>query len=340
MSNIENRLLSRHHRKTPRDIIDEWKLTRDIDIRSVVGRPTSIGSDYFASRSGNGNIAVGEQVFDHASAIALNNKDKIKNFKAVAPLAHPMTAISGDDNITLENKELAPSASEAMDKVAGCLRASHDEKDTEITCGDDDDADAVGVAVDEHADNEMFDPCFYKLRVDFFDNGHVHKKTQYTAKLSIQQHQDHDPSQAAEIFANFYSRGRDFKAFIERLDNWDGWYEAIWDIFQETCDMPLDFRISPRIAILKEREVQNGRSTYEPLQHTACICYQAQGSAPVVTIFYMLWEKALVLDAPFNAKDRKAPYKRGYYVDPERADLEPVKESKGMKVKKRSDFGL
>lgn len=318
------------------------------------------GTDYFSTREApEAHILVPEHqigtagatalnVKPHADqaekgATALNNKDRIKNFKAVAPMAHPTTASSGDDDITLDNKALAPAASEPMNKaVAAELRSSNDEQDIKDTCGVDDDPDPASDSAadsDDDGSTGLFDPDFFKVSIDFFDNGAVRNKTRYTAKLSIQIHEDTDPSRNDRLFANFYSRSRDFKAYIERQDCWDDWYDNVWDIFNEKCNEQQDFRIKPLIAILKERSYENGKASYDPLLHTASILYQVQGQAPVLAVIYQLWGEEIALDAEFQAKDAHAPKHKGYYVDPKRAHLEKAKQATGMKIKTRNDFG-
>ncbi|PYE45238.1 hypothetical protein DFI02_102682 [Rhizobium sp. PP-F2F-G20b] len=298
------------------------------------------GTDYSRKWADTASSEQGGADVIELGATALNNKDGIKNFKAVAPVAHPSTASSGDDDITLENKALAANTSEPMEKaVVDPLRSPTDEQDVQNTCGAHDDADPT-IDQSDHAedDNEMFDPEFYKVSVDFFDNGDVINRTRYTAKLSIQKHQDDDPADNDKLFANFYSRSRQFKSFIEQQECWDEWYDHVWGIFQETCERKLDFKITPRISILKERSFANGKSTYDAIVHTACILYQAHGQVPILIVAYGLWVDKLPLDAKFQAKDAKAPHSKGYYVDPARAALEPQKQAKGMKVKTKRDF--
>lgn len=303
----------------------------------------SAGTDYFANHDVlvvNAQMPV--DLIDEASATALNNKDGIKNFKAVAPMAHPTTASSGDDDITSGTKLLAAAANEPTNKaVVVPLRSPNDEHETKDTCGADDDADPVttGNAYASTEDDALFDPNFYKVRVDFFDNGDVRNRTRFTAKLSVQVSEHDDPAQNMELFANFYSRSRDFKAFIEKNECWDAWYDRVWEIFHETRDLELDFRIKPKIAIFKERSVTNGKTNLDPLMHTACILYEAHNAPPVVMMLYQLWAEELSLDASFQAKSKSAPYKIGYFIDPARKHLDSAKQSRGLKVKTRRDFG-
>ncbi len=335
--------------------------TEDImaQIKALKQQPASVGfgTNYFATRNaaeadmplpGKPVDAAGATTLNinpHASeadtgAIPLKNKERIKNFKAVAPVAHPTTASSGDDDITLENKPLAPAASEPMNKAAAAeLRSSNDEQDIKDTCGVDDDAEPASDSAADCESNNLFDPDFYKVSIDFFDNGEVRNKTRYTAKLSIQIHEDADPSRNDRLFANFYSRSRDFKAFIERQECWDDWYDNVWDIFNDKCREDLDFRIKPLIAILKERTCENGKASFEPLRHTACMLSQVQGQPPVLAVMYQLWGEEIDLDAEFQAKDAHAPKHKGYYVDPKRVHLEKTKQATGMKIKTRNDFG-
>lgn len=293
------------------------------------------GTDYFLDRTSRNDSQMKPASFADTGATLLNNKDGIRNIKAVAPTAH---AISDVDCNTLGTKPLAPSASEPMNKTAVVsLRSPSDEKETKDTCGVDDDA-APNTSVQLDADkNELFDPNFYKVRVDLFDNGGVKNKTRFTAKLTVQTNEN-DTDHFA-LFANFYSRGRDFKAFIEKHQSWDDWYDDVWGIFEETRQLEVDFRIKPMIAVMKERTAIDGKFDYEPLMHTACIAYEAHGAAPVTMLFYKLWVEELRLDASFRARDSKAPYKIGYYVDPARKHLAQSRQPKGLKVKTRQDFG-
>ncbi len=319
--------------------------------------PAETDTDYFEARNAlEADTQLPEDLIDAADAIALNvnphanesdtgaiplkNKDGIKNFKAVAPVAHPLTASSGDDDITLDNKPLAPAASEPMNKaLAAELRSSNDEQKVKDTCGADDDTDPASESATDCEDDGLFDPDFYKVSTDFFDNGEVRNKTRYTAKLSIQMHEDADPSSNDILFANFYSRSRDFKAFVERHGCWDYWYDNVWDIFNGKCNEDLDFKIKPLISILKERTYENRKASFEPLLYTACMLYQVKGQAPVLAVIYQLWGEEIHLDATFQAKDAHAPKYKGYYVDPKRVHLEKAKQATGMKIKTRKDFG-
>lgn len=279
-------------------------------------------------------------------ATALKYKDIIKNFKAVAPTAQPTTASSSDDNITLETKPLAPTADEPTDKpVAVSLRSSDDENETKGTCGAHDHSEhdtahseGSGAASDD-ADEDLFDPDFYKLRVDLFDNGAGNNRTQYTAKLSVQITPDHHPDRRYELFVNFYSRYRDFRKLLDKHGLNDNWYSALLGVFDDIKASGDTFAIKPTIGLMKER-IRDGQFVdYPLLEHTAAILYQVEGSEPVITMFYQYWERTVVLDTAFNKQMDNAPYKRGHYVDPKRATLAASAKSKGIKRVSKADFG-
>lgn len=285
-------------------------------------------------------------------ASALKDKDIIKNFKAVAPTAQPTTASSCDDNITLVTKPLAPAADEPTDKaVASSLRSSAEENETKPACGADDAPDhdtaqpSSGEATSDDepsidANDALFDPDFYKARVDLFDNGTGNNRTQYTAKLSVQITPDKDPDRPYELFVNFYSRYRDFKKLLDKHDLADNWYEALLGIFEEMKSPGATYAIKPTIGLMKERIRDGNFVDYPLLEHTAAILYQIEGSEPVIMMFYQYWEKALTLDAAFNKQMSNAPYKRGHYVDPKRAELAAPAKSKGIKRVSKADIGL
>lgn len=284
-------------------------------------------------------------------ASALKDKDIIKNFKAVAPTAQPTTASSCDDNITLGTKPLAPAADEPTDKaVAVSLRSSAEENETKSACGADDapghdtgpsSSEATnGDEPSTDADDTLFDPDFYKARVDLFDNGAGNNRTQYTAKLSVQITPDKDPDRPYELFVNFYSRYRDFKKLLDKHDLADNWYKALLEMFEEMNTSGATYAIKPTIGVMKER-VRDGKFVdYPLLEHTAAILYQVKGSEPVITMFYQYWQEALTLDAAFNRQMSNAPYKRGHYVDPKRAELAAPAKSKGIKRVSKADIGL
>lgn len=301
---------------------------------------SSTGTDYFAKRAApviDAELPV--DLIDETGATPLRNKNNIKNLKAVAPVAHPTTASSGDDDITSEIKLLAPSADEPTDKaVVVPLRLPNDEQEIKNTCGAHDDPDPTPAMMTDSG-IELVDPDFYKIRIDLFDNGNIAKRNRYTAKLSIQLHQDHDIADNQQAFANFYSRARDLKKSITNKGFWDSWYEMIYEEYETLRGMELDFSIKPHIAILKEKAIVAGKPKYDPVLHTACILYQEQGKTPVLLIAYGVWVHELPLDASFQARKANAPYKMGYYVDPARAELDAVRETPAMKVKTKADFG-
>lgn len=329
------------------------------EIMALIGAKTPkpvaafTGTDYFAKNSGqctdgllpDKQSAILLRVNDHADqqyadATLLNNKDGIKNFKAVAPTAPPTTASSCDDGITSRTKPLAPAADEPEHNAADVsLRSSADEQETKGTCGADDDTPTTKPDGEPECDAVTaldVDPQFFKVRADLFDNGEVKNKTRFTAKLSMQIHQDDDPANNAVTYANFYSRSRDFKAFVEKKNCWDAWYEEVATIFDETCRLDRDFEFKPMISILKERDPET--RVFGAVRHTACIFYKAHGRAPVLMILYGLWVEKFSLNAQFKAKCKNAPMAIGYYVDPERAHLDVQKQSPPMKIKTARDF--
>lgn len=323
-------------------------------IKARKDKPSLGEMDYFESKIAKHNVlqesdtknvradATALNINPHAGdadkgAILLNNKDEIKNLKAVAPLAQPTTASSSDDNITGENKLLAPAVAEPTNKaVAGSLCSPNDDKEVNDTCGADDYP--LTAISDEPAKTAGEEVCpeFFKIRADLFDNGEVRNKTRYTAKLTIQVHQDDDPADNGEAFANFYSRSRDFRAFVKKKECWDQWYEDVLEVYEETCAMELDFKLKPIIAILKERDPDT--RTFVPIFHTACISYQVHGGPAIILIAYEMWCEKFALNAQFQAKSRNAPIGIGYYVDPARAGLEAQKETPPMRIKKPGDF--
>ncbi len=324
----------------PNGKLSTEELLTEIQMSKLFPASNSAGTDYFAKRHAP---AFGDglpvDLIDETGATPLRNKNNIKNLKAVAPVAHPTTASSGDDDITSEIKPLAPSADEPTDKaVVVSLRLPNDEQEIKNTCGAHDDPDPTSAMVTDSG-IELVDPEFYKIRIDLFDNGSIAKRNRYTAKLSIQLHQDHDIADNQQAFANFYSRARDLKKSITDKGLWDSWYEMVFDEFAARQDQELDFCIKPRIAILKEKSIVTGKPEYDPVLHTACILHQEHGKPPVLLIAYGVWVQELSLDASFQVRKANAPYKMGYYVDPARADLDVAREKPTMKVKTKADFG-
>lgn len=300
----------------------------------------STGTDYFEKRRApEFDDGMPVDLIDEAGATPLRNKNNIKNLKAVAPVAHPTTASSGDDDITSGNKPLAPSADEPTDKaVVVALRSPNDEQEAKNTCGAHDDPDPTPAMVTDSG-IELVDPAFYKIRADLFDNGNITRRNRYTAKLSVQLHQDHDIADNQQVFANFYSRARDLRKSITNKGYWDSWYEMVFEEFDALKRQELDFSIKPHIAILKEKSIVAGKPKFDSVLHTACILHQEHGKPPVLLIAYGVWVHELSLDASFQARKANAPYKMGYYVDPARAELDATREKPTMKVKTKADFG-
>lgn len=302
--------------------------------------PVSVGTDYFEMRDAPLSLC-GIPVDQHSEtgATSLTNKNEVKKLKAVAPLANPTTATSCDDNITWGSKPLAPASSEPLDKAAVApLRSPNGEEEVKSTCDAHGEPEPAAETPTEGG-IELVDPDFYKIRVDLFDNGEGGRRNRFTAKLSIQLHQDHDPADNQQVFANFYGRARDLKKAINDKGLWDSWYDLIYEYYEAAKAMDADFKIKPHIAILKEKAFVAGKVQYDSVLHTACLLYQEHGKEPYLLVGYGLWFEELFLDAQFEARKKNAPYKMGYFIDPKRAGLATVRTKSAMKVKTKVDFG-
>lgn len=318
----------------------------------------SSGTDYFAK---HGDLSTDEALPDEADATALNvnveadqpdkgatalnNKNEIRILKAVAPVAQP-TAPRGDDDITSGTKPLAPSADEPTDKAdVVSLRSPSGKKETKDTCGADDDTGQTSEggetsdSPEPENNDELFDPDFYKVRVDLFDNGAGTSRSRYTAKLSVQITPESNPDRPYELFVNFYSRDRDFKKLLRKHGLDDFWYTALLGVFEEVSASGDAFAIKPTIGLMKERTRDGRQVEYTSLEYTAAILYQVEGADPVITMFYQYWQQTLTLDAAFNKQASNAPYKRGYYVDPKRAALAILAKPKALKRVSRAELG-
>lgn len=321
---------------------------------TVVSDNTLSGTDFFADRR-DCFKEKGNRVSDIKGATALNNKDDNLILKAVAPLAHDDCHVRGELSFTGEVNGLAPAndfaaSATTRNKVLNgplCSPASED-KTPKPNEHSDPDAESNAallddepVLADEAEDEGLFNPNFYRMRVDLFDNGEQDHKTRWTAKMSCDVHPDSEPEDRYVMVANFYSRARDFRSFVKGKDMWNEFYDEVEAMFHDKCKAEIDFNIKPMIAILKEEsKPEFGKAQFLPLGYTACIMYQEHGKDPKVMVIYQQFMEVVELSQKFTVqKSSSRLYKIGIYRDETRAHLEPKRESPSkMVVRSRSDF--
>lgn len=320
-----------HNNLTTSDIIERIKQANGIYDDDARPASDSIGGiDYFANRDSFKDITKRE-----TGATLLNNKECNVILKAVAPMAHDDCQVRGDLSITGENKALAATPASQTNDVADSLHSPSDE-DNELM----DDA----VPLEDEAvlaDDELFDPDFYKMRIDLFDNGAQANKTQWTAKITALVNPDSDPENPYVMVANYYSRSRDFRSAIKKRDMWCSFYDEVEAVFEEHVHAGLDYKVKPMIAILKEQvKHEGGKPSYLPIGYTASIMYQEHGCDPVVWVIYQNFLREVHLDQAFTVQKASKLYKIGIYRDPTRVHLEPRKDKPNqMVVRKPGDFG-
>lgn len=319
---------------TAYEIIERIKLANGIDSVGNQSAASEIsGTDYFASRDSFKDISNRE-----AGATLLNNKECNVILKAVAPMAHDDCQVRGDFSITGENKALAATPATPTNGVAVSLHSPSDEEkelmDDAVPLDDD------AVLLDE-GQVELFDPDFYKLRIDLFDNGVQKNKTQWTAKITALVNPDSDPETPYVLVANYYSRSRDFRSSVKKRDMWCDFYDEVEAIFEGYASAGLDYKLKPMIAILKEQvKHEGGKPSYVPVGYTASIMYQEHGQEPVVWVVYSNFVREVNLDQAFTAQKASTLYKIGISRDPKRVHLEPKKDKPNqMVIRKPSDFG-
>ncbi len=320
-----------HKNLTTSDIIERIRQANGIYDDDARPASDSIGGiDYFANRDSFKDITKRK-----AGATLLNNKECNVILKAVAPMAHDDCQVRGDLPITGENKALAATPASQTNGVADSLHSPSDE-DNELM----DDA----VPLEDEAvlaDDELFDPDFYKMRIDLFDNGAQANKTQWTAKITALVNPDSDPENPYVMVANYYSRSRDFRSAIKKRDMWCSFYDEVEAVFEEHVHAGLDYKVKPMIAILKEQvKHKGGKPSYLPIGYTASIMYQEHGCDPVVWVIYQNFLREVYLDQAFTVQKASKLYKIGIYRDPTRVHLEPRKDKPiQMVVRKPGDFG-
>jgi len=284
-----------------------------------------------------------------AGASLLKDKEGKRILKAVAPMAHQDCETKGDFPITSDN-ELAAVATEPTNALAATTpdnpaadslcSSTTEEKNDKADTDPDDDAD-LALLMDDSADDEvlLYDPDFYKVRVDFFDNGVQQNKTQYTAKLSIMAFPTTTKENEYVCFANFYSRARDFRAKVKACGFWGDWYVEVEDVFQSVKDTKANFDIPPQIAILKvpERDAY-GKTKFRPVGYTACILQKRAGEPVEVLVMYQDFLNKVVLDKPFQKTKLSNLVAMGVYRDEERAHLEPKQSQANTMVIHGPDF--
>ncbi|MBB3967193.1 hypothetical protein, partial [Rhizobium metallidurans] len=309
-------------------------------------------TDYFAERDAfKNNKASAVQ-----GATLLNDKNDNVILKSVAPMAHDDADLRTDLPV-LDDKALAalPATGNALaasattpdkhDAPSLCSSAPDDKSaNLDSNPADDDDPtllDEQAQLVEDDTDPfDMFDPDFYKVRVDFFDNGVVQNKSRYTAKLTILVHPDSTKADEYILIANFYSRARDFRSKVKSDGMWGPWYDDIEKFFDTECDEKRDYLLKPQIAILKEKATDElGRTKFKPVAYTAAVIWHENGKPPVVVIMYQNFTQLVKLDKAFKAAKKSALQAIGVYRDEARAHLEPKTSNAGMLVRDRNFFG-
>ena len=317
-----------------------------------------VANDYFSNRDSFKDIkaAASDAI---QGATLLNDKNDNVILKSVAPVAHIDADVRGDFPVS-DDKALAALPASPVTALAAsattpdnsdtsslCSSASEDKSVKPQATPAEPDTDDLGVdlddvaVLDDEAEPELFDPDFYKVRVDYFDNGVVKNKTQHTAKLTMQI----NPTSAKEddyvCIANFYSRSRDLRQKVKAKDMWNGWYDDLEAFFAELCAAERSFELKPQIAILKEQgKDQFGKTRFEPVGYSACIIYKEHGKPHVVHMFYQNFIQSVALDKPFTKTKQSSLVAIGLYRDEARAHLEPrSEEPKKMIVRDRSFFG-
>lgn len=287
------------------------------------------GIDYFSNRESFKDISKRE-----TGATLLNNKECNVILKAVAPMAHDDCQVRGDLSITGENKALAATPASQTNSVADSLHSPSDEDNVLMD-------NAVPLDNEAMLDDELFDPDFYKLRIDLFDNGAQANKTQWTAKITALVNPDSNPENPYVMVANYYSRSRDFRSAVKKRDMWCSFYEEVEAAFEEHVHSGLDYKVKPMIAILKEQvKHEGGKPSYQPIGYTASVMFQEHGCDPVVWVIYQNFLREVQLDQAFTVQKASKLYKIGIYRDPARAHLEPRKDKPNqMVVRKPTDFG-
>lgn len=282
---------------------------------------------------------IGDHFFDDKRECFNNINNKIKDIKELAPSvkAHPIGEFSNAHVLqTINTNAIAsPSAcdrqfangSPEVNDVAA-LHAHDEDKFLKTNRDlDDDDAEETGdwaetdYGVEAAELNEMdeaaqYDPNFYYMRLDLFDNDDATRTSRFKCKIIARYEPDDDDKDKDIMVVEFRNRPRDIKTFLKGKGLWEHpWYQDVWHSLEYLREEKVDYRISPTIGIIKEWKRTDTGKAFEPVGFAICLLWQEQGSEPQIVVQYGSWFHQFELTDDFQARKKSNLFRVGRYRD-------------------------
>lgn len=285
---------------------------------------------------------VNEHFFDDRRECFNKVNDKIKYIKGLAPSAHP---IGESDNAhvhqTINTSAIAsPSACDSQFANGSpdisdfaALHASDEDKHLKTNRDPDDDDDETGdwaetddgvevAEPDEMDEAARYNPNFYYMRLDLFDNEDAKRTSRFKCKITARYEPDDDEEDVMVV--EFRNRPRDIKPFLMKNGLWEhAWYQEVWGAIEYLRAEKVDYHINPTIGIIKERKRTDTGHTYEPVGFAVCLLWQERGSEPQIAVQYGSWMHRFELTDDFQARKKSNLIRVGRYRDESREKPKP-----------------